>query len=51
MLAGDADQALDFLERAATTGQGDREWLMQDNDLKPLHGNPRFEALLARMGD
>jgi adenylate cyclase len=51
MLAGDAEQALDFLERAAATGQGDREWLMQDNDLKPLHGNPRFEALIARMGD
>jgi adenylate cyclase len=51
MLAGDAEQALDFLERAVATGQGDREWLLQDNDLKPLHGNPRFEALIARMGD
>jgi adenylate cyclase len=51
MLSGDAEQALEFLERAAATGQGDREWLMQDNDLKPLHGNPRFEALLARMSE
>jgi adenylate cyclase len=51
MLGEDADQALDLLERAVATGQGDREWLMQDNDLKPLHGHPRFEQLVARMSD
>jgi adenylate cyclase len=51
MLGGDAEQALDFLERAAATGQGDREWLMQDNDLKPLHGHPRFEALIERIAN
>jgi adenylate cyclase len=49
MLGEDADQALDLLEQAAATGQGDREWLLQDNDLKPLHGHPRFEQLVARM--
>jgi adenylate cyclase len=49
MLNNDAQQALDLIERAIATGQGDREWLMQDNDLKPLHGNPRFEELIARM--
>lgn len=49
MLNKDAEQALDLLERAAATGQGDREWLMKDNDLKPLHGLARFEALVARM--
>ena len=47
MLNGDSDQALDLLERAVATGQGDREWLKEDNDLKPLHGHPRFEALIA----
>jgi adenylate cyclase len=50
MLGNDAEQALDLLERAIETGQGDREWLMRDNDLKPLHGDPRFEALVQRMG-
>lgn len=50
MLNHDAGQALDFIERAIATGQGDREWLMQDNDLKPLHGHPRFEEMVARMG-
>ena len=45
----DPDQALDLLERAVSTGRGDREWILADNDLKPLHGHPRFEALLQRM--
>lgn len=49
MLGEDAEQALDLLERAVATGHGDREWLMQDNDLKPLHGHPRFEAIIERM--
>jgi adenylate cyclase len=49
MLGNDAEQALDLLERAIETGQGDREWLMQDNDLRPLHGHPRFEGLVQRM--
>ena len=49
MLNKDSEQALTLLEQAVATGQGDREWIVQDNDLKPLHGNPRFEALLERM--
>ena len=49
MLNDNADKALDLLERAIATGQGDREWLIRDNDLAPLHGHPRFEALLKRM--
>jgi adenylate cyclase len=49
MLDNDSEQALDLLERAVATGQGDRQWLLQDNDLKPLHGNPRFQALVERM--
>ena len=51
MLNNDPDQALDLLERAVATGQGDREWLLHDNDLKPLHGHPRFDALVERMAD
>ena len=46
MLNQDADRALDLLERAAAAGHGDREWLVHDHDLAPLHGHPRFEALL-----
>ena len=49
MLDNQPDRALDLLEQVVSTGRGDREWIMQDNDLKPLHGHPRFEALVARM--
>lgn len=45
----DLDRALELLERAVGTGRGDHEWLLADNDLKPLHGHPRFEALLQKM--
>jgi adenylate cyclase len=51
MLGKDEEQALELLDRAVDTGQGDREWLMQDNDLKPLHGNPRFQQIVERMSD
>ena len=50
MLNQKPDQALDLLERAIATGRGDKEWLLQDNDIAPLHGNPRFEALIAKLG-
>lgn len=49
VLKHDHDQALDLLERAVSTGRGDREWILADNDLAPLHGNPRFEAIIRRM--
>lgn len=43
------EQALDLLERAVATGRGDKEWLLQDNDLAPLHGDPRFDKLIAKL--
>jgi adenylate cyclase len=49
VLNGEFDRALDLLEAAVAGGRGDREWLMQDNDYKPLHGHPRFDALVERM--
>ena len=49
VLKHDHEQALDLLERAVSTGRGDREWLLADNDLAPLHGHPRFEAIVRRM--
>jgi adenylate cyclase len=51
MLNRDVDTALDMLERAVANGAGDKEWMLQDNDLKPLHGNPRFENLIANMAE
>lgn len=48
-LAGDVDRALELLERACKFGGGNREWIERDNDLAALRGNPRFNALLARL--
>ena len=49
MLNQKPDQAIDLLERAVATGRGDKEWLLQDNDLAPLRGDPRFEALIGKL--
>jgi adenylate cyclase len=49
MLNGEPDQALDLLDRAVGPGRGDKAWLLGDHDLAPLHGDPRFEAILQRM--
>jgi hypothetical protein len=49
VLAGEYDEALDLLEQLhdkmdfTTSG-----WLRIDPEWAPLHGNPRFEKLIAR---
>jgi adenylate cyclase len=45
--AGQPDEAISCLERAIQNGFGHWEWLEHDSDLDPLHGQPRFIALLA----
>ena len=47
-IQGDHERAIDLLERAVDLGWGDRAWMEHDSDLDPLHGNPRFAALLER---
>ena len=47
---GDADRAIELLERAVELGWGDRTWIENDSDLAALRPDPRFDALLARMG-
>jgi Flp pilus assembly protein TadD len=47
--AGEPDRALDLLERAIATGQGFRDWIEHDNDLRSLRGLPRFQAVLSRL--
>jgi len=49
MLNGEPDRALDLLDQAVGPGRGDKAWLLGDNDLAPLHGLPRFEAIVQRM--
>jgi TolB-like protein/Tfp pilus assembly protein PilF len=46
---GLVDEALGCLEKAVENGFGHREWLDNDSDLDPLRGNPRFQALRARL--
>ena len=47
--AGEPEVALDLLERAMAAGGGNPEWLRQDPDFVALRGQPRFEALVARI--
>jgi serine/threonine protein kinase/Tfp pilus assembly protein PilF len=48
-LMGQVDEALDTLAKAIEKGAAHREWIENDADLKPLHGHPRFVALLASL--
>jgi adenylate cyclase len=49
-LAGDYETALDWLQRAVDLGLSNARWIMNDNDLVPLHDHPRFRQLVARLG-
>jgi TolB-like protein/Flp pilus assembly protein TadD len=46
---GNADRAIELLERAVENGFGHREWIEHDPDLNALHDRPRFKALLDRL--
>ncbi len=48
-LLGRIDEALDTLCRAAELGFAHKEWIQNDSDFNPLHGHPRFQALLASL--
>jgi serine/threonine protein kinase/Tfp pilus assembly protein PilF len=48
-LAGDREEAIDCLEKAAAGGLLQKGWYENDGDLDPLRGHPRFRSLLERM--
>jgi serine/threonine protein kinase/Flp pilus assembly protein TadD len=48
-LLGQTEEALDTLARAVAAGYTHKEWIQNDADFKPLHGHPRFQALLASL--
>jgi len=48
-VAGQADPALNALEKSYHHGLADPEWMRQDSDLDNLRDNPRYAALLAEM--
>jgi adenylate cyclase len=48
-LGGDADRALDVLERAVDRGEGSLEWIEHDSDFRSLQDTPRFEQIKAKL--
>ena len=46
---GDAERALDLLERALSAGHGFRDWIEHDPDLAALRSMPRYREILARL--
>jgi adenylate cyclase len=48
-LQGDVATAIALINRAVDLGYGHVDWLLNDNDLASLHGDPRFEQVVERM--
>jgi hypothetical protein len=46
--AGRHDKALEYLGHAVDNGYPVPEWITSDPDLTSLHGDPRFDALVAK---
>lgn len=49
-LLGKLDEAVDCLEKAVANGYTHKEWIQNDADFKPLHGQTRYQKLLEGMG-
>ncbi|MBZ5589863.1 MAG: protein kinase [Acidobacteriia bacterium] len=48
-VAGEAERALECLERAVRAGFSGRDWIEHDSDLDSIRGTERFRAILAMM--
>lgn len=46
---GEYDAALDYLEKSIESGMVGAAWMRNDDDLKPLHETPRYQALLQKL--
>ena len=49
-LLGEVQAALESLEQAVRHGYRDKSFLLNDTDLARLHTEPRFQALVERLG-
>jgi adenylate cyclase len=49
-LGGDTEEALSCLEKSVDYGFAHLEWLLNDQELKPLRHEPRFQAVTQRIG-
>ncbi len=50
-VAGDAEKALDCLERTVRAGFKGRDWIEHDADLDLIRGTERFKAILSQMAE
>jgi TolB-like protein/Flp pilus assembly protein TadD len=48
-LAGQAEDALECLEKAVKTGLVEKGWIVNDSNLALLHDHPRYQAVLSSM--
>jgi len=48
---GERERALAILEGFGEHGQGSFDWIREDPDFASLHGDPRFERVVARLCD
>ena len=48
-LVGETDAAFDALHAAIDRGYRDRKWLIEDEDLSSLRGDPRFKEVTDRL--
>ncbi|MHC4650621.1 MAG: DJ-1/PfpI family protein, partial [Planctomycetota bacterium] len=49
-MLGEKDKALDALGKAIAAGFADRQWMEQDSELDGIRADPRFKAIVDRMG-
>lgn len=48
-LKGQSIKAIESLKKSIDLGYDDLEWMLHDDDLLSLHGNPKFEQLISKL--
>jgi adenylate cyclase len=49
-IMGEADKAMDFLEKMPETSLRNVDWMENDGDLDSLRDHPRFKQIMRRLG-
>ena len=48
-VAGEIDKSLDSLERGVAAGFGQKDWMINDDDLSAIRNHPRYQEILNRL--